>query len=186
MLTFDSLILFVDESHFSTEPYIIRGWIVKEKIFSLETSRNRKSISIFGAYKPRTKSFYWKSAEKSDKQTFKAFLHQLSGHCPNSKTVIVLDNASIHTCRYIKDFAERNPNVKIFTLPTYSPEYNPVEQVWKWLKPRVCGLPKAMNGGCNEIVSRIRKISNAWTFGRLATNPKIGIGIWQDLLFNYL
>ena len=88
------------------------GGIVKEKIFSLKTSRNRKSISMFGAYKPRTKSFYWKSAEKSDKQTFKAFLHPLSVHCPNSKTVIVLDNASIHTCRYIKDFAERNPNIK--------------------------------------------------------------------------
>ena len=142
------------------------GGIVKEKIFSLKTSRDRKSISMFGAYKPRTKSFYWKSAEKSDKQTLKAFLHPLSVHCPNSKTVIVLDNASIHTCRYIKDFAERNPNIKIFTLPTYSPEYNPVKQVWKWLKPRVCGLPKAMNVGYNEIVSRIRKTSNAWTFGR--------------------
>ncbi|MDD4817670.1 MAG: hypothetical protein PHI85_06845 [Victivallaceae bacterium] len=71
-----------------------------------------------------------------------------------------------------------------FSFKRYA--YNPVEQIWQWLKPRVCGRPKAMNGGCSEIVSRIRKISNARTLGRLATNPKIGIGIWQDLLFNYL
>ena len=43
------------------------------KIFSLETSRNRKSITISGAYRPQTKSFYWKRAEKSDSQAFKAF-----------------------------------------------------------------------------------------------------------------
>ncbi len=50
----------------------------------------------------------------------------------------------------------------------------------------VCSLPKAISGGCEEIISRIRKVIGAWTFGKLAVNPKIGIGIWQDLLFNYL
>lgn len=103
--------------------------IAEAKIFSLETSRNRKSITIFGAYRPQTKSFYWKSAEKSDTQGFKAFLHQLIGHCPNSKTILVLDNASIYICRYISEFIKRNPNLKIFTLPAYSPEYNPIEHV---------------------------------------------------------
>ena len=160
--------------------------IAKAKIFSLETSRNRKSVTIFGAYRPQTKSFYWKSAEKSDRQAFKAFLHQLIGHCKKSKTVLVLDNASIHICRYIKEFVKCNPNIEIFTLPTYSPEYNPTEQVWRWLKPRVCGLPKAINGGCEEIVSRIRKVVGAWIFGKLAVNPQIGGDIWQYLLFNYL
>ncbi len=51
---------------------------------------------------------------------------------------------------------------------------------------RVCSLPKAISGGCEKIVSRIRKVIGEWTFGKLAVNPKIGIGIWQDLLFNYL
>lgn len=179
-------ILFVDESHFSTEPYVIRGWHRRGEDFFLETSRNRQSISIFGAYRPRTKSFYWKSATKSDKLAFKNFLHQLIAQCQGRKTVVILDNASIHICKYIKDFVNRNPNIEIFTLPTYSPEYNPTEQVWRWLKPQVCGLPKAINGGCQEIVSRIRKIIRAWTFGQLAKTPQIGIGIWQNLLFNYL
>ncbi len=178
---------FLSMNHTSQQSHMLFGaGIAEAKIFSLETSRNRKSITIFGAYRPRTKSFYWKSAEKSDSQAFKAFLHQLIGHCSNSKTILVLDNASIHICRYIKEFIKRNPNLKIFTLPAYSPEYNPTEQVWRWLKPRVCSLPKAIRGGCEEIISRIRKVIRAWSFGKLAVNPKIGIGIWQDLLFNYL
>ncbi len=77
-------------------------------------------------------------------------MHQLIAHCPGKKVILILDNASIHVCRYIKEFVGKNPNIEIFTLPTYSPEYNPTEQVWRWLKPRVCGLPKAMNGGVEE------------------------------------
>lgn len=178
---------FLSMNHiFQQSHMLFAAGIAKAKIFSLETSRNRKSITIFGAYRPQTKSFYWKSAEKSNKQVFKAFLHQLIAHCPNSKTILVLDNASIHICRYINEFVKRNSDIEIFTLPTYSPEYNPAEQVWRWLKPRVCGLPKAISGTCEEIISRIRKVIGAWTFGKLAVNPQIGIGIWQDLLFNYL
>ena len=113
-------------------------------------------------------------------------MHQLIAHCPGKRVIIILDNASIHVCRYIKEFVKNNPNIEIFTLPTYSPEYNPTEQVWRWLKPRLCGLPKAMNGGVEEIISRIRKVARAWVFNKLSAIPDIGIGIWQDLLFKYL
>ena len=143
-------------------------------------------MSVFGAYRPQTKSFYWKSANKSDKKAFKDFLHQLIAHCQGKRVVVILDNASIHVCRYIRDFVKYNQNIEIFTLPTYSPEYNPTEQVWKWMKPRVCGLPKAMNGGTEEILSRIRKLVSAWTFKQLSAIPNIGHGIWDNLLFKYL
>lgn len=178
---------FLSMNHtFQQSHMLFAAGIAEAKIFSLETSRNRKSITISGAYRQQTKSFYRKSSEKSDSQIFNAFLHQLIGHCPNSKTILVPDHASIHICCYIKKFIKRKPNLKIFTLPAYSPEYNPTEQVWRWLKPRVCSLPKAIRGTCEEIISRIRKVIGAWTFGKLAVNPKIGIGIWQNLLFNYL
>lgn len=134
---------FLSMNHtFQQSHMLFAAAIAEAKIFSLVTSRNRRSITIFGAYRPQTKSFYWKSREKSDSQTFKAFLHQLIEHCSNSKTILVLDNASIHTCRYIKEFIKRNPDLKIFTFPAYSPEYTPTEQVWRWLKPHVCSLPK--------------------------------------------
>ena len=108
-------------------------------------------------------------------------MHQLIAHCPGKKVILILDNASIHVCRYIKEFVGKNPNIEIFTLPTYSHEYNPTEQVWRWLKPRVCGLPKAMNGGVEEIISRIRKVARAWVFNKLSAIPDIGIGIWQKI-----
>jgi len=99
--------------------------------------------------------------------------------------VIVLDNASIHGCKFIKAFIEKYQDVKLFKLPTYSPEYNPIEQVWKWIKPLVHAA-KTIEKGCKEIITRFRKIMTAWINKQLANPPNIGIGLWQDLLFKYL
>ena len=108
-------------------------------------------------------------------------MHQLAAHCPGKKLAVILDNASIHVCRYIKEFVVRKTNIVLYSLPTYSPEYNPTEQVWKWMKTRVCGLPKAMNGGIDEILYRIRRLMWTWSSGKLSATPNIGVGIWRDL-----
>jgi hypothetical protein len=55
--------------------------------------------------------------------------------------------------------------MRLFCLPTYSPEYNPVEKIWWWLKPKVYGL-FALGGGLNELLSRIRKL--VWHFNEQA------------------
>lgn len=49
----------------------------------------------------------------------------------------------------------------------------------------VCRLAQPLNGGYKEIISRIRKHTNARTLGKLATEQQTGIEIWQNLLFNY-
>ncbi|MCP3965965.1 MAG: hypothetical protein GY718_06360 [Lentisphaerae bacterium] len=97
--------------------------------FSLRTPPKRESCTIFGAYAPVNDSFYWKSANKSNASIFKTFLHQLRAKTKGKKLVLILDNASIHKAKMIKRFIEEHPEVVIFKLPTYSPEYNPTEQV---------------------------------------------------------
>ena len=97
----------------------------------------------------------------------------------------MLDNASIHGCKFIKAFTEKYQDVRLFKLPTYSPEYNPTEQVWKWIKPLVHAT-KPIENGCAEIIERFRKIMSAWINDRLASTPNIGIGEWHNLLFKYL
>ena len=154
-------------------------------LFSLPTPRKRESLSVFGAYAPAIGSFYWKSAPQSNANVFRSFIHQLRAKFGDKKLAIVLDNASIHGCKFIKNFLLKYPEVKIFNLPTYSPEYNPTEQVWKWIKPLVHAA-KTIEKGCEEIISRFRKIMAAWINKRLANPPNIGIGVWCDLLFKYL
>ena len=52
------------------------------------------------------------------------------------KTVIVMDNASFHRKNQLYELAEEAHHTLIF-LPPYSPELNPIEHFWCWLKKKV-------------------------------------------------
>lgn len=54
------------------------------------------------------------------------------------KTFIIMDNARIHTAQSVKDFAkEHNENLILIFQPKYSPQLNPQEQIWNWLKKEI-------------------------------------------------
>jgi transposase len=59
------------------------------------------------------------------------FLAGLSGTlAPDEHAVLVLDNAGWHVAR-----ALRIPdNITLLFLPAYSPELNPAERLWAWLR----------------------------------------------------
>lgn len=51
----------------------------------------------------------------------------------SEETVIVMDNASFHRKEKLYCLAEKHNRFVIF-LPPYSPELNPIEHFWNWLK----------------------------------------------------
>jgi len=105
---------------------------------------------------------YWKKSIKSDSESFLWFITQLRQKTPGKQIVIILDNASIHRSKKVKRYLRRHENIHIFYLPTYSPEYNPVELFWKWIKPKVYGFSAL--GGIAELVSRLKKL--VWHYNR--------------------
>ena len=54
----------------------------------------------------------------------------------NKKSVLILDNASIHTSKIIKSRVEewRKDGLFLQFIPAYSPELNLIEILWKQLK----------------------------------------------------
>ncbi|MGR2993526.1 transposase, partial [Vibrio vulnificus] len=58
-------------------------------------------------------------------------LKQLSAVTEKGRhAVVIMDGAGWHT----NDIAEPFDNLSIIKLPPYSPELNPIEQVWSWLR----------------------------------------------------
>jgi transposase len=49
---------------------------------------------------------------------------------PGSHAVVIMNGAGRHT----QDIAQGINNVSILKLPAYSPELNPIEQIWSWLR----------------------------------------------------
>ncbi|WP_139159095.1 IS630 family transposase, partial [Vibrio sonorensis] len=68
-------------------------------------------------------------------------------------TVVIMDGAGWHT----NNIAEQFDNVSIIKLPPYSPELNPIEQVWSWLRQHC--LANQSFTDYNDIVE---KVCDAW------------------------
>lgn len=63
---------------------------------------------------------------------FQAFLDELAIRFPDELVIMICDGAGSHGAREL-----RVPeNVRLLTLPPYSPELNPVEQIWALLRQR--------------------------------------------------
>lgn len=50
--------------------------------------------------------------------------------------ILVMDNYSVHKTLRVQKAIE-SYGASIFYLPPYSPEYNPIEQVWSYLKGKL-------------------------------------------------
>ena len=66
-------------------------------------------------------------------------MRQLHQAHPEKKLIIILDNGPIHRAQQIQNFVKKQSWVSLYYLPPYSPEYNPIERFWKWLKKIVYG-----------------------------------------------
>ena len=127
-----------------------------------------------------TQKFYWKKSDKSDSEAFLAFLTQLRQRTPNKEIVIILDNASIHKSKKVKNYLKGHGNIHLFYLPPYAPEYNPIELFWKWIKAKVYGFSAI--GGLKELISRFRKLVWHYNNGRLVKPIKFNLEAYADLL----
>jgi transposase len=128
----------------------------------------------------KTKKFYWKRSRQADSNQFIWFLTQLRQRTPKKLIVIILDNATIHKSKKVKNYLKNHENIRLFYLPPYSPEYNPVELFWKWIKPKVYGF--SAFGGLQELIRRFR--IQTWHYNhKTLTNPiKFNLNTYNIIL----
>jgi len=75
----------------------------------------------------------------TDGKLFEDYISQLLEHCnpfPDPRSVLVMDNASIHKSARIKQLCDA-AGVKLIYLPPYSPDLNPIEQWFSSLKANI-------------------------------------------------
>lgn len=173
-------ILFVDESHLSNEPYVHRGWQrakVKQKV---NQPKHRQSRTLFGALELESQRVYWKQAPRGNAGIFIAFLHQLHQNFPDQLLVLILDNCSIHHSKKVKAFVAKTSWLELEHLAPYSPEYNPIERFWHWLKSKVYGFKSYET--MDELIAKIRKLLWHYNEGRLVTTIRFNFNAYAKLL----
>lgn len=84
-------------------------------------------------------------------------LEQISKATERSRhAVVIMDGASWHS----DDIGNEFNNVSIIKLPPYSPELNPIEQVWSWLRQHY--LANQSFNDYNDIVSQVCRAWNGF------------------------
>lgn len=135
----------------------------------MNTVKSRLSKTIFGALNLHNSRFYWKKAEKGVSLQFIQFLRQLRQSHRRKKLMIILDNGPIHRSKKVKAFIKKQDWVELFFLPPYSPEYNPIERFWQWLKQKVYGCKSFV--AMEDLIQQIRKL--IWHYQENRTVSKI-------------
>ena len=67
-----------------------------------------------------------------DTTIFEAYLKEFSLYKPEELKIVIIDNAGFHATKNITI----PDNIKLVRIPPYTPELNPCEKVWQYLKER--------------------------------------------------
>lgn len=91
------------------------------------------TLYLFGAFSPITGSDYLFEMPCCNSTTFQIFLNAMAADNPSEFKILILDNGAFHHARRLKIPG----NIALIFLPPYSPELNPAEKMWRYIKDRV-------------------------------------------------
>jgi transposase len=129
-----------DESRVSLEPYVPYGWQFKDELVFMPSGQGM-GLNCFTLLSRDCKLLFETTRKRITSEFIVEQLERLSFSIKRM-TVVVLDNARVHTSRQVQ---ERRPfwqarGLFIFYLPPYSPHLNIAERLWRklkyeWLQP---------------------------------------------------
>ncbi|RGN59310.1 IS630 family transposase [Bacteroides sp. OM05-10AA] len=132
---------FADESHVCTEGYVPYGWQFSDEDVHIPSSKAGR-LNIFGMIDRNNRYDGFCTTESIDADKVIDFLDRLSLKIEKD-TFVVLDNASVHRNRKIKELRSiwERRGLFLFYLPPYSPQLNIAETLWrilkgKWIRPQ--------------------------------------------------
>ncbi|MFB5676555.1 IS630 family transposase [Paenibacillus terreus] len=130
-------ILFEDEWYDSSLPIfaiqLVSGRSSTQNPYVRAASGRQTVRSI----KLRTGQVHYRDGEAYDAPAFIRFLEFILQEYPTGNIVMMLDNGRIHNAAQIQTFLQKHPRLQFVFLPKYSPDLNPIEGLWKWLKSDV-------------------------------------------------
>ena len=125
-----------DESGVSPEGYVPYGWQLTDEEVTIESTKG-KVLNCFALISRGNKISYATSQQSITADFIVEELKKLSSSI-DKPTVVVMDNAKVHTAAKVKQAMEawQKRGLFPFYLPPYSPHLNIAERLWKELKAR--------------------------------------------------
>ena len=153
-------IYFGDEAGVRSDCHAGTTWGVKGKTPVVRGTGQRNSVNMISAVSARGKLRFLVTKGRVNGVVFTGFLKRLM-HNAKRPIFLILDGGSYHRSRPVKEYlATLGGKLRLFFLPPYSPELNPDEQVWNYVKRH--GVAKAALRSGKElpkfVLARLRSL----------------------------
>jgi len=131
----NAYVLFGDECSFAQWGSLTRTWAPIGQSPVVETRGTRKNYKVFGAIDYSTGRLFSQGVDgKLNGETYVEFLKKILRET-RKHIILIQDGAPYHKSKIVKEFiASRSDRLTVYTLPSYSPDYNPIEKLWKKIK----------------------------------------------------
>lgn len=119
-------------------PCAVRTWARVGQTPVLKTPTKYDHLSVASAITMEGKLVTQVRESSFNGVAIVGFLKHLLREIPG-RIVLIWDGASIHRCKEVKEFLSQGgaKRLHLMRLPAYSPELNPDEGVWNWLKRKL-------------------------------------------------
>lgn len=131
-------IVYVDEAHIHLDTDEGYGWTVKgQRAWISSHSPNFAKVSFYGVYFYNQGKVQIHAFDKADSHNTMKVLQKIRETFDADKSItLIWDNAPYHRSVQTKQAAQ-DLNIRLMPLPAYSPDFMPVEHLWRWLREEV-------------------------------------------------
>jgi transposase len=166
------LILFEDEASFAQWGSLSYTWARRGWQPEVPTSGKRKGYKVFGAIEYFSGQLFYQGIEgRFNSASYQGFLQMLLAQT-TQHLFLIHDGARYHTSAATQAFlAAHRHRITVEPLPSYSPDYNPIEYLWKKTKQRA-----THNKYFKEFAELTVSVDKALAY--FATHPEMVLGLF--------
>lgn len=130
-------ICFTDGVHPTHNTQLAYGWIKKGVSKSVAANSGRSRINLTGSVDIISHKVVVQEDTTLNAEATIKFLTRLEAAYPEkTKVHVFCDNARYYRNKAVTEYL-KNSKINLQFLPPYSPNLNPIERLWKWMKERV-------------------------------------------------
>ena len=129
-----AILYFQDEANVSLTAFLGKTWGVRGHTPKVVVTGKRAGVAAISAISRRGYLLFRLYEKRICSVEVIEFLGQMLSHHKRRHLVVVMDQASPHVSKATRQYIDSQRRLHVFYLPKYSPDWNPDEKVWNYLK----------------------------------------------------